>query len=236
MSAYFKSFHVSFKVNRLTDGTHSQSIDELNDQASLYRLPPPPWTKSVPLSVQFRFRPITFYWVCHWHTLFGKWVHHHEIMCRVHSWSWYNIDLSTQGQIYRVNYMALGSGHNIFILCQSHTMFGMSVSVWYYLSQTFLTSVCPWFQYKKNPSIWVAQDRFCTLTQAYQILVYGCFTMRHHVVYIQNLCMTLIFDLYVGGGGILRYSQFLSCKVWGNTRRLMWCALIHLDPFKTIVK
>ena len=37
--------------------------------------------------------------------------------------------------------------------------------------------------------------------------------MRRHVVYIIDLIMTLTFDIYVGGGGILRefYSQFLSC-------------------------
>ena len=45
-----------------------------------------------------------------------------------------------------------------------------------------------------------------------QILAYGYITMRPHVVYILDLCMILIFDLYVGGGGILSefYSQFLS--------------------------
>ena len=34
-----------------------------------------------------------------------------------------------------------------------------------------------------------------------------------HVVYLLDLSMTLTFDLYVGGGGILSefYSQFLSC-------------------------
>ena len=34
-----------------------------------------------------------------------------------------------------------------------------------------------------------------------------------HVVYILDLSMTLPFDLYAGGGGILSefYSQFLSC-------------------------
>ena len=43
----------------------------------------------------------------------------------------------------------------------------------------------------------------CSLTQAYQILTYGCITMRQHVVYILYLSMTLTFDLYVVGGGIL---------------------------------
>ena len=38
--------------------------------------------------------------------------------------------------------------------------------------------------------------------------------MRKQVVYIHDLCVTLTFDLYLGGGGILKlsefYSQFLS--------------------------
>ena len=40
------------------------------------------------------------------------------------------------------------------------------------------------------------------------IINYGCITMRQHVVCILNLCMTLTFDLYVGGGGI--HSKFYS--------------------------
>ena len=53
----------------------------------------------------------------------------------------------------------------------------------------------------------------CSLTYAYEILAYGCITMRQHIVYILDLSMTFSFDLYVGGGRILSefYSQFLSC-------------------------
>ena len=43
----------------------------------------------------------------------------------------------------------------------------------------------------------------CSLTYAYQILAYGCITMRQHVVYILDLSITLTSELYVGGGGIL---------------------------------
>ena len=44
-------------------------------------------------------------------------------------------------------------------------------------------------------------------------LAHECINTRQHVVYIHDLCMTLTFDLYVGGGGFLSefYSQFLSC-------------------------
>ena len=44
------------------------------------------------------------------------------------------------------------------------------------------------------------------------IFAYGCITTRQHVMYIRNLCMTLTFDLYVGGGGI--YSEFYSVFIW----------------------
>ena len=46
-------------------------------------------------------------------------------------------------------------------------------------------------------------------------MAYGCITMRLHVVYILDLCMTLTLDLYVGGGGNLSefYSQISSCFV-----------------------
>ena len=43
-----------------------------------------------------------FLGVWHWLTIFGTWVNHHETMCRVHSWSRYNLDLWPQGQIYRL--------------------------------------------------------------------------------------------------------------------------------------
>ena len=34
-----------------------------------------------------------------WLTKFGTWVYHHERICCVHSWSWYDVDLCPQGQI-----------------------------------------------------------------------------------------------------------------------------------------
>ena len=43
----------------------------------------------------------------HWHIKFGRLVYHHERMCQVHSWSWYNLKLWHQGQIYRVYDIAL---------------------------------------------------------------------------------------------------------------------------------
>ena len=60
------------------------------------------------------------------------------------------------------------------------------------------------------------QNHLCSLTKTYKILIYGCITMRQHVVYVLELCLTWVtFDLYVGDGGIHSefYSQFLSIKL-----------------------
>ena len=65
-----------------------------------------------------------FYLLWHKHTKFGTWVYHHERMCRVYSWSWYDVDLWTQGQTCRVYDMALRSGLSVFVLWNSHTLFG----------------------------------------------------------------------------------------------------------------
>ena len=58
----------------------------------------------------------------HWHTIFGTLVYHNKLMCRVYSWSWYDIDLCPQGQINRDFDMASCSGLSFFVLC--HTIFG----------------------------------------------------------------------------------------------------------------
>ena len=51
------------------------------------------------------------------------WAYHHERMCQVHSWSWYDIELWPEGQIYRVYDMVLCSGLSFFVLRHSHTSF-----------------------------------------------------------------------------------------------------------------
>ena len=52
----------------------------------------------------------------HWHIKFGRLVYHHERMCQVHSWSWYNLELWHQGKIYRIYDIALCSGLSFFVL------------------------------------------------------------------------------------------------------------------------
>ena len=55
--------------------------------------------------------------------------------------------------------------------------------------------------------------------------------MRQHVVYILDLSMTLTYDLYAGGGGILSefYSQFLSFLFVSNLNKTFETLPIGLD-------
>ena len=71
----------------------------------------------------------------------------------------------------------------------------------------------------------------CSLTQAYQILAYGCITMRQHVVNIFYLSMTLTYIWLAGGILSEFYSQFLSFfflqKQAGNTGKIIFLLLIY---------
>ena len=71
----------------------------------------PPWTKfrgvyrnhSVCPSVCADLCPThNFFMVWHLLTIFGTWVYQHKTMCRVHSWSIFDVDHWHQGQIYRL--------------------------------------------------------------------------------------------------------------------------------------
>ena len=137
-------------------------------------------------------------------------------MCRVHSWSRYDLELWPQGQIYRVYDMALCSGLSFFVLWHSHTLFG----TWVYHHGTMcrvhswnLYDLWPQYQYYIFTMDLSLARCLCSLTLEYQILAYECITMKQQNMYILDLSMNLTFDLYVGGGGILSdfYSQFLSC-------------------------
>ena len=61
----------------------------------------------------------------HNHTIFGTWVYHHEIMCHMHSWSLYGLDLWPQYPNY-IFTMNLCFGKIVFALWHRHTKFDMS--------------------------------------------------------------------------------------------------------------
>ena len=65
------------------------------------------------LFVQIRVRPITFLGLT-WLTIFSTLVYIHETICRVHSWSRYDLKLWPKRQIYRVLDMLSCPVHNFF--------------------------------------------------------------------------------------------------------------------------
>ena len=71
----------------------------------------------------FLFPAHNYFLNWHWLTIFGTWVYHHDDMCQVHSWSWYDIDHWPQGQIYRDYDMALCSDLSFVVLRHSHILF-----------------------------------------------------------------------------------------------------------------
>ena len=86
-----------------------------------------------------------FFMVWHWLTIFGTWVYNHETMCRVHSWSRYDLELWPQGQIYRVFDMFSCLAHNFFFgLTLAHHTWHMGVSPWDDVSSTFMIQIWPW--------------------------------------------------------------------------------------------
>ena len=73
-----------------------------------------------------------FFMVWHWLTIFGTWVYHHETMCRIHSWSRYDLELWPQAQINRIFDMFSCPAHNFFMVWHWLTIFG----TWMYHYQT----------------------------------------------------------------------------------------------------
>ena len=83
----------------------------------------------------------------HWLTIVGTWVYHHEMMCHVHSWSWYYFNLWPQCQIIRVFNMSLCLASNLFYCFDIGliTIFGS----WVYLHER-MCRVQLWYWYKAD--------------------------------------------------------------------------------------
>ena len=128
----------------------------------------------VHLSVQIRVRPITFFLVWHWLTIFGVLVYHHETMCRVHSWSQYDVYLWPQCRIYRVYDMALCKSHSFFVLWHSHAMLSTChecfpmVRCVTYIHDLYMTLTFDLIKILHLPGIWAWQDRL-----AYRYITMG---------------------------------------------------------------
>ena len=132
----FIEFLTCFRVSTITNFWFDNGLPYLAHKSFTLRrcdtyihVPVSYWPHSNVLAFVMSLCPNCNFCTCngllwHWHTIFGTWVYHHERMCQVHYWSWYDIDLWPQGQIHWVYDKALCSALSFFVLWHSHTLFG----------------------------------------------------------------------------------------------------------------
>ena len=77
------------------------------------------------------------------HTIFGIWVYHYETMCHVYSWPLYDLDLWPQDKKYQFFNMNSCLGHNFFVLCHRHPVFGRWMHHHAMMCHVLCLSVCP---------------------------------------------------------------------------------------------
>ena len=82
---------------------------------------------------------LSFFVLCHSYTLFGKCVYHHGTMCRIHSWTLYDLGLWPQYQNY-IFTMVLSLARSSLFFNKGIPNFG----IWMYHHETILTLVWPW--------------------------------------------------------------------------------------------
>ena len=175
----------------------------------------------------------------HWHIIFGTWVYRHEMMCYVHSWSWYNIDLCLQGQIYRVYDMALCSSHSFLVLWNSHMMFG----TWVYHHGTMcrvyswpLYDLDLWPQFQTN--IFTINLSLARLSLLFDIgiLNFGIWVYYHNTICCVQSWLLYDLDLWPicewQGVSLVRFTHsFLAHLSW----RLKWAFLIKICPLFLVI-
>ena len=124
-------------------------------------------------------------------------------MCRVLSWSRYDLEFWPQGQIYRVFDMFLFPAHNYFWIdiglpYLAHGFITMRICVKYiHDPDTTLTidlkvkfiGIMTWLCVQTSALLSLDIDIFCFARK--------CITMVRFVAYIHELCMTLTFDLNI---------------------------------------
>ena len=127
-------------------------------------------------------------------------------MYQVHSWSWYDLDLWPQGQIYRIYDMALCSGLSFFVLLHSHTLSG----TWVYHYGT-MCCVHSWTKIMFSPWIWVWQDVFDLWHRHTNFWHMGASPWDNMLCIFLTLVWHWPVASIYGGGGILTefYSVFI---------------------------
>ena len=98
-----------------------------------------------------------FYLLWHKHTIYGTWVYHHERMCQVYSWSWYDVDLWQVKLVGFMTWLCVQASaflsFGIVILC-------LSVSSRYDVSCTYMNPYREQYQNYISPWIWIWQVVF----------------------------------------------------------------------------
>ena len=175
--------------------------------------------------------PLVLVW--HWPTIFGTWVYHHKTMCRVHSWSRYEIELWPQGQIYRVFDMFTCPAHNYFLIWHWQTIFGTWVypheKMWHVHScSPFDVDLLPQDQiYRLLSCLHVQPVTSVSFDIGIPYLAYGSITMRGCMILIRQ---TLTFDLKVKFIGFMTWlcvqaSPFLSFGI------VILCYAVGVSPW-----
>ena len=139
------------------------------------------------------------------HTILGKWVYQYETMCRVYWWPLYDLDLWPQCQNYSFFNWNSCPGHNFFVLCHMHPVFG----TWMHHHETMCHVLC--LSVRLRVLIRAITSLFFDVCIPY--LAYGCINMRGCIAYIHDLHvtfnhMTLTFDLKVKGISFLTWIIF----------------------------
>ena len=158
----------------------------------------------------------------HWLTIFGTWVYHHKMMCRIRSWSRFNVDLWLQGQIYTVFDMC--PAHNFFLVWNWHIMFGTRVYQHKTMCHVHLWSRCDlelWLLgqiYRLLSWLHVQPVTFVTFDIGIPYLAHWFITMRGCVKYVHDPDTTLTFEVKVKFIGFMtrlcvQTSVFLSFDI-----------------------
>ena len=136
-----------------------------------YHVPP-----FVCLYVRFVSSSQLFFYLLHWHTIFGTWVYCHETVCHVHSW--FDVTLTIDLKLKLKGYLTCLHVQPVIIFASTlaYHILHMDVSPWDNVSRTFMTPIRHWPLVSKlyfHHEFEAGQDRLCSLAQAYQVCNMG---------------------------------------------------------------
>ena len=150
-----------------------------------------------------------FYLLWHKHTIFGTWVYHHERMCQVYSWSWYDVDLWQVKLVGFMTWLCVQASaflsFGIVILC-------LSVSSRYDVSCTYMNPYHEQYQNYISPWIWVWQVVLCIIFYSINIQHIHCYWIRGFSIQL------LIFTYSMMGLVVWKYDPLWRQSVYSDTQ------------------